>query len=83
MATEKDKISFDISLENNNELLTIFCLCRKKDIKHMNKTYGELKNICKSYNLEFINENITLLAEDKDIFLSIFDINKDNKSVIT
>jgi len=78
---EKDRLTFEISLENTNELLTTFCLCKKKDVKHMNKTYSDLKNLTKSYQLDFTSENITLLAEDKEIFISIFEF-KENKSVM-
>jgi len=81
ISSEKDRLTFEIALDNMNELATIFCVCRKKDVKHMNKTYGDLKNITKPYQLDFMADSLTTLAEDKELFLSIFDF-KENKNML-
>ena len=39
----------------------------------MNKTYADLKSITKPCHVDFISDNIALLAEDKELFISIFE----------
>jgi len=71
---------FEIGLDGTNDLSTVFCLCRRKDIKIMNKTYSDISNLTSQYQLDFISDYNTLLAEDKELFTGIFE-NKDNKTV--
>ena len=46
----------------------------------MNKTYADLKSITKPYQVDFMSDNISLLAEDKELFVSIFEF-KENRNV--
>lgn len=80
MSSEKDRLTIEISLDNPNDILTTFCVCKNKDVKHMNKTYGDLKFMTNNFEFELFSKNISLLAEDKELFTSIFEF-KETKNV--
>lgn len=78
---EKDRIIYDISI-NSSDIPHVFCICRKKDIKFMKKTYPDIDFMTRGYEADFINTKITsgtsnksllLLTEDDEVIDKLFD----------
>jgi len=55
------------------EISTVFCLCKKKQIKEMQNNRKEITFFCKDYDPSFVDEKYILLAEDNSIFLDLFE----------
>jgi hypothetical protein len=77
--TEKDKIIYESSLATSNDLQFVFCLCKKKDAKTMQKNYSDIKFFTHPEDSNFINNSsLVLSAEDSEIVDQIF-MNRVNK----
>lgn len=72
MFNEKDRITYESSLSPNSDLPVVFCLCKKKDVKTMKKTYSDVDFFTKPQNPHFMNDSLVLLTEDYEIFEQMF-----------
>ncbi len=55
------------------EISSVFCLCKKSDVKTLPESKKELNFFCKEYEPAFVNDKFVLLAEDKSICLDLFE----------
>lgn len=78
--SEKDRLIIEFSV--NCDLQNVFCICRKKDIKYMKKTYPDIDYMTKNYEPEFMStqqaKNLVLLTEDDESIDLLFDRNLKN-----
>ena len=74
--TDEDKINYEISIDC--EIPTVFCFCRRKDVNILKKNYVDIDYFTKEYDLKYVTNNHSLLAENKDVFDEIVQ----SKSVI-
>ena len=70
---DKDRIIYEASINPNMELPLVFCICKKKDIKHMKKSYSDINHFTKSYDPSYMASNLSLLSEDYEEFNDIFE----------
>jgi hypothetical protein len=76
---ERDRVIYELSI-NSSDIPHVFCICRKKEIKYMKKTYNDIDFMTKAYEPDFINltgknKSVVLLTEDDEITDKIFDAN--------
>lgn len=76
---ERDRVIYEISI-NSSDIPHVFCICRKKEIKFMKKTYNDIDFMTKAYEPDFINVSgkskaVVLLTEDDEITDKVFDSN--------
>ena len=69
---EKDRLIYESALVPSGDLPLVFCMCRKKDVKNLKKSYSDIDFFTKSYNPNFISDNLVLLSENDEIFDSMF-----------
>lgn len=79
---EKDRLIYDISI-NSSDIPFVFCICRKKDIKFMKKTYPDIDFMTQAYDADFLNststssksanKNLILLTEEDETIDKLFD----------
>mmetsp|Transcript_17681 Transcript_17681/g.18328 ORF Transcript_17681/g.18328 Transcript_17681/m.18328 type:complete len:442 (+) Transcript_17681:39-1364(+) len=75
--SEKDRLIYDLSI-SSSDIPHVFCLCRKKDIKFMKKTYPDIDFMTNTYEPDFLNysktsRNLVLMTEDDEITDRLFD----------
>lgn len=76
---ERDRVIYELSI-NSSDIPHVFCICRKKEVKFMKKTYNDIDFMTKAYDADFINlsgktKSVLLLTEDDEITDKVFDSN--------
>ena len=70
--SEKDRISYEISLLPSDDIPMIFAICKRKDVKYNKKTYKEINEFTEGVTVPFIDNNYICLSEDEDTISQIF-----------
>ena len=70
--TEKDRITYEISLLPSDDIPMIFAICKRKDVKNNKKSYKEINEFTEGVSLPFMDNNYICLCEDEDTVSQIF-----------
>jgi hypothetical protein len=71
---DKDRLIYEASISPNmDELPLVLCICKRKDVKHMKKSYSDINFFTKSYDPKFVNSNIAFLSEEYEDYEDVFE----------
>ena len=72
LLNEKDRVIYESSIIPVGDLPLVFCLCKKKDVKTMKKSYTDIDFFTQPYNPNFLSDNLIFMTENDEIFNSMF-----------
>ena len=72
----KDKIVFQVTFNSVDPCGWVFCLGRKSQSDLIKENYEDLNYFCEIYQPDFMNECMCLISEDLDVFVEMFNNNK-------
>ena len=72
----KDKIVFQVTFNSVDPCGWVFCLGRKNQSSLIKENYEDLNYFCEIYQPDFMNEYMCLISEDLDVFVEMFNNNK-------
>ena len=61
-----------ITLNTEDGIPTVFCLCRNSEAKKFKKAYPDIDFFTKPYQPSFLSDYLLLFAESSEIFIDIF-----------
>ena len=73
----KDRIVFQVSFDQNDNVGWIFCVSRKKQSKSLRKSYEDLNYFCQVYEPSSFDNYMCLITESLEVFMELFN----NKSL--
>lgn len=68
----KDRLVYEVSFNPVEPLGWVFCVCKKRDISGLRKTYSDIEYFTKPYEPSVMSERMCLLSENKEVFMELF-----------
>jgi hypothetical protein len=71
--TDRDRIIFEVAINPVEQVGWMFCVCKKRDINNMRKTYKDIDFFGKTYEPSiFKKDRLALMSESQELFIDMF-----------